>query len=373
MALYKSRMSFSVPEPPRQTDCDKWSSACYPVYVRAGYNSAMVDRKEAEKTDERILDRARTVLQIEADAVRALLGRLGPEFTRAVGMLLGCDGRVVTTGVGKAGAIARKLAATLASTGTPALFLHPAEGVHGDLGVVTGEDVVVALSYSGESDEVVRLLPPLAQIGACIIALVGNPQSTLGRSAAVVLDVSVAEEACPLSLAPTASAIAMLALGDALAMSVMDVRGFTREDFARCHPAGALGRRLTLRVSNVMRTGDQMAVVPRSARLLDAMFAITKAGAGVAFVVDDAGKLSGLITDGDIRRAITADRESLDRACEDVMVRNPLVIEGDILAAEALEILQESPRRPGDAPVVDADRRPIGLLMLKDLLRAGMM
>jgi len=321
--------------------------------------------------DVRILERARKVLRIEADAVRALMDRLGPEFTRAVRMLVGCEGRVVTTGVGKAGAIARKLAATLASTGTPALYLHPAEGVHGDLGVVTGQDVVLALSYSGESDEVVRLLPSLAQIGACIIALAGNPDSSLARAAAVVLDVSVAEEACPLSLAPTASAIAMLALGDALAMAAMEERGFTREDFARYHPAGALGRRLTLRVSHVMRTGEQMAIVPASARLVEAMFAITKAGAGVAFVIDSEGKLTGLITDGDIRRAITRDRDSLDRSCEEVMVRNPLVIEGDILAAEALQIMEDSPRRPGDAPVVDSDRRPIGLLMLKDLLRAG--
>jgi arabinose-5-phosphate isomerase len=324
-----------------------------------------------EHNDGRILERARRVLEIEADAVHALIDRLGPEFTRAVSMLVGCEGRVVTTGVGKAGAIARKLAATLASTGTPALYLHPAEGVHGDLGVVTGQDIVLALSYSGESDEVVRLLPALSQIGACVLALVGSPDSSLARAAAVVLDVSVAEEACPLSLAPTASAIAMLALGDALAMAAMEERGFTREDFARYHPAGALGRRLTLRVSNVMRTGEQMAVVPRSARLVDAMFAITKAGAGVAFVTNSDGTLAGLITDGDIRRAITTDRESLDRPCEDVMVRNPLVIEGDILAAEALQILEESPRRPGDAPVVDAERKPIGLLMLKDLLRAG--
>ncbi len=325
----------------------------------------------AERNDERILERGRKVLEIEAEAVRALVGRLGPEFIRAVEMLIGCRGRVVTTGMGKAGAVARKMASTLASTGTPALYLHPAEGVHGDLGVVTGQDVVLALSYSGESDEVIRLLPTLNRIGACIIALAGNRASTLARAAAIVLDVSIAEEACPLSLAPTASAIAMLALGDALAMAAMELRGFTREDFALNHPAGALGRRLTLRVSDVMRTGEQMAVVQSAARLVDAMFAITKAGAGVAFIVDSEQKLAGLVTDGDIRRAVTSDRESLDRPCEEVMVRNPLVIEGDILAAEALQILEESPRRPGDAPVVDSDRKPIGLLMLKDLLRAG--
>lgn len=321
--------------------------------------------------EDRILERARRVLRIEADAVRALTERLDGRFVEAVELLLNCPGRVITTGVGKAGAIARKLAATLSSTGTPAHYLHPAEGVHGDLGVVTRDDVVLALSYSGESDEVVRLLPTLNRIGACLVAMVGNPDSSLAKAASIVLDAAVAEEACPLSLAPTASAVAMLALGDALAMCTMEARGFTKEKFALYHPAGSLGRRLTLRVSDIMRTREQMAVVPAETPVFDAMFAITKAGAGVAFLVDEEGRLVGLLTDGDIRRAILNDRNALEKQAASIMVRNPLVIEGDPLAVEALTLLEESPRRPGDAPVVDEEARPVGLVTLKDLLRSG--
>jgi arabinose-5-phosphate isomerase len=321
--------------------------------------------------DKRVLARARAVIEAESEAIRALSERFDERFVRAVDMLVGCRGRVVTTGVGKAGIIAHKLAATLSSTGTPALFLHPSEAVHGDLGAVTHEDVLIALSNSGESDEIIRLLPSLAQIGACVIAMVGNTSSTLAMSAAIVLDVQVKAEACPLGLAPTASAAAMLAYGDALAMAAMEARGFTKENYALFHPAGALGRRLTLRVSDIMRTGEQMAVVPLGWPLERVTFAITKAGAGAAFLVDDEGRLVGLITDGDIRRAIQKDRAALDRPAEEIMVKNPLVIIGDMLAAEALAVLEESPRRPGEAPVVDADNKPVGLLMLKDLLRSG--
>jgi arabinose-5-phosphate isomerase len=318
-----------------------------------------------------VLERARTVLQAESDAIRALADRLDERFARAVELLLGCRGRVVTTGVGKAGAIARKMAATLASTGTPALFLHPAEGQHGDLGVVTPEDVVIALSYSGESDEVLRLLPALRRIGPCLIAMAGNPRSSLALAATLTLDVTVEAEACPLGLAPTTSAAAMLALGDALAMATMEARSFTREDFALFHPAGALGRRLTMRVSDVMRTGDQMAVVPASKSLIDVMAAISRAGAGAAFMVDGEGRLTGILTEGDIRRALLKDRNALDQPVEAIMNRSPLVIAGDPLAVEALSILEESPRRPGEAPVVDPEGRPVGLIMLKDLLRSG--
>jgi len=318
-----------------------------------------------------VLERARIVLEAEAEAIRALAERLDARVVRAVDLLLGCRGRVVTTGVGKAGIIAHKMAATLASTGTPALFLHPAEGVHGDLGVVMPDDVVVAFSNSGESDEIVRLLPSLRRIGPPLLALVGNLNSTLAAAATVALDVSVRAEACPLGLAPTTSAAAMLALGDALALAVMEARGFTKEDFALYHPAGALGRRLTLRVADVMRTGEQMAVVPATTSLLDVMSAISKAGAGAAFLVDSDGRLAGLITDGDVRRAIQRDRDSLDRPVEPVMNRNPLVIVGNPLAVEALTIFEEYPVRIGEAPVVDSDGRPVGLIMLKDLLRAG--
>ncbi|MCC6731221.1 MAG: KpsF/GutQ family sugar-phosphate isomerase [Chthonomonadales bacterium] len=321
------------------------------------------------KTD--ILRRARLVLEAEAAAIRALAERLDQRFCQGVEMLLTCHGRIVTTGVGKAGAIARKSAATLASTGTPALFLHPAEAVHGDLGVVTPDDVVIAYSYSGESDEVVRLLPTLRRIGAPLIAACGVPSSTLAMAADVVLDVGVEGEACPLGLAPTTSAAAMLAMGDALALAAMEARGFTRERFALYHPAGALGRRLTLRVSDVMRVGDQLAIVDGGASVRDTLFAITRARAGAAFIVDEHGTLAGILTDGDLRRALLRDVGSLDRPASEVMNREPLVVAGDPLAVEALTILEESPRRPGEAPVVDSDGRPVGMIMLKDLLRSG--
>ncbi|MCX6359080.1 MAG: KpsF/GutQ family sugar-phosphate isomerase [Armatimonadetes bacterium] len=313
----------------------------------------------------------RRVMLQEAAAITSMAEALGSGFAQAAELLLACKGRIVTTGIGKAGAVARKAAATLASTGTPALYLHPAEGVHGDLGAVTPDDVVLALSYSGESDEVSRILPTLQRIGAPIIAVTGNEASTLGAAAVLALDVSVEREACPLGLAPTTSAVAMLSMCDALAMAVMEARGFTREDFALYHPAGALGRRLTLRVADVMRSGDQMAVTGQNVLLRDALFAITRAHAGAAFLIDDEGKLTGLLTDGDVRRVILADRDALDRPAHTIMNRSPLTIAGNILAADALSILQESPKRPGEAPVIDAAGRPVGLLMIKDLLRCG--
>ncbi len=321
--------------------------------------------------DDTILERGRGVLRIEAEAILALAERIDDSFLDAVKAILSCDGRVVTTGVGKAGAIARKVAATLASTGSPSFYLHPAEALHGDLGMVTSADVVLALSYSGESDEVLRLLPSLKQIGARIVAMVGSTASGLAAAAEIVLDVSVGAEACPLGLAPTTSAAAMLALGDALALAAMEARGFSREDFALYHPAGALGKRLTLRVSDVMRSGDQIALVRADTSLHDVLFAITKAKAGCAFVVDGSGLLLGLITDGDIRRALVSHEDALNLPTSSFMNREPLVVMGDPMAAEALAILEESPKRPGEAPVVDAEGRAIGLLMLKDLLRSG--
>ncbi|HSV72634.1 MAG TPA: KpsF/GutQ family sugar-phosphate isomerase [Chthonomonadales bacterium] len=321
--------------------------------------------------EDRVLARGRAVLDTEAAAIQALSARLDDHFVQAVRLVLGCRGRIVCTGVGKAGAVARKVAASLASTGSPALYLHPAEGQHGDLGVVTADDLVIAFSYSGESDEVVRLLPSLARIGATLVAVAGNPGSSLSTAAHLVLDVGVAAEACPLGLAPTTSTTAMLALGDALAMAAMDARGFTREEFAVLHPAGALGRRLTLRVSDVMRSGEQMAVSSPTDSVRDVLFAITRAGAGAAFVVDSDGRLAGMITDGDVRRALLRNPDALDRKAADVMNRNPLVVAGNPLAVEALSLLQESPRRPGEAPVVDGEGRPVGVIMLKDLLRSG--
>lgn len=316
----------------------------------------------------RVIDRARQVLEIETQAVSALPERLGDDFVRATELILACHGKLVVTGMGKSGAIGRKLAGTFSSTGTPSLFLHPAEGVHGDLGAVTRQDVVLLLSYSGETDEMLAIMPAIKRLGAKVISLVGNCASTLGKYADVVLDVSVEREACPLGLAPTASTTAMLALGDALALAVMDVRQFTHEDYAMFHPAGALGRRLTLRVADVMRTGDAVAVVKEETTVRDALFAITHAGAGATNVVDDEGRLIGIITDGDVRRLALTDNDFLSRKACDVMTKTPRTISSESLATEGLKIIESL--KIGEMPVLDGDKL-VGMLMLKDLTEAG--
>jgi arabinose-5-phosphate isomerase len=316
-----------------------------------------------------MLERAREVLEIEAEAVARLKDRLNGDFAEAVHLVVNCKGRIVVTGMGKSGAVARKIAGTLASTGSPAMFLHPAEGVHGDLGMVTSQDVVVALSNSGETDELNAILPVLKRIGAKMIGLVGRTDSTLARASDVVLDVSVEKEACPLGLAPTASTMAAMALGDALALCVMEERKFTVEDYALFHPAGTLGRRLTLTVADVMRTDDRLAVVPDTELVRDVLFAITKAGAGAAVVVDKDGRMTGLIADGDVRRHMLADESCLSRTAGDIMTPNPHVIAPDQFATEGLRILESF--KIGEIPVLDSDRRPVGMLMLKDLFRAG--
>ena len=324
-------------------------------------------------TDEdrrKALDRARDTLTNEAEAILKLIDRLDSSFAHAVEMVLSCPGRLVVTGMGKSGAVARKLAGTFSSTGTPSLFLHPAEGIHGDLGMVTGQDVVLAVSNSGETDELVKILPAIARIGAGMIAMVGRAESTLAGYAQVVLDVSVDCEACPLDLAPTTSTTAALALGDALALAVMEARRFTKADYALFHPGGALGRRLLLRVSDVMRTGDSVAIVEADVMLRDAMFAITKAGAGAACIVDGDGKLIGIIADGDIRRALLADDKALSKKASEVMVASPRTIGPDRFATEGLRAMEAPPKQIGELPVL-VDGRPVGMLMLKDLVAAG--
>ncbi|MCS3917622.1 KpsF/GutQ family sugar-phosphate isomerase [Fervidibacter sacchari] len=316
-----------------------------------------------------IRDLAREVFQIEAEAIRQLSERVGAEFEKAVQILLSCKGHVVVTGMGKSGAIGRKIAATLSSTGTPALFLHPAEGVHGDLGAITPNDVVLALSYSGETDELLAILPAIKRLGVPLIVLTGNINSTLAKAADVVLDVSVKREACPLNLAPTASAAAMLAMGDALALAAMKARRFTPEDFARLHPAGTLGRRLLLKVKDLMRTGERMARVHHSELTKAAFAAITKARAGACVVVDDEGKLCGIVTDGDLRRALLKDVNLFHAPVTEVMTKNPKVIHPEALATEALRLMQT--HQIDDLPVVDDDGRPIGMLDVQDLLQAG--
>lgn len=323
-----------------------------------------------------VLESGKEVLRIEADAITALIDRLDGAFVRAVEMIARCSGRVIVTGMGKSGHIGRKLAGTLASTGTPSLFMHPAEAVHGDLGMITKSDVVLALCYSGETDEVLAILPAIKRIGAPIISLTRSPQSTLARYSEVVLDITVEREACPLGLAPTASSTATLALGDALAIAAMRVNEFSAEDYALFHPHGALGRRLLLRVGDVMRTGEALAVVPRDTCVLDVLFAITKAGAGAANIVDGEGKLIGLITDGDIRRALISDRNCLTKQAEEIMVHHPMTTRPELLAVQGLRGMEDyQPKigdKIGDVPVVDAEGRPVGMLMLKDLARAGL-
>lgn len=310
-------------------------------------------------------------LLIEAEAVRALCDRLDERFEAAVRLLLECRGKLITCGVGKSGAIARKLSGTFSSTGTPALYLHPAEAVHGDLGTVTNRDVAMLLSYSGESDEIVMLLPALKRTGVAIIAITGRLDSSLAVMADVILNVAVEREACPHNLAPTASTTAMLALGDALALATMVARGFTPDDFALNHPAGTLGRRLLLTTHDVMRSGDALAIVPQDAVLRDALFAITKAGAGAACVVDHAGLMTGLISDGDIRRRLLQDEKALHESVRISMNRAPHVVKGNPLAMEVFHLFQSLPAKIGDMPVLDEMGKPVGIVALKDLLRVG--
>ena len=317
-----------------------------------------------------ILETGRRVLRCEAEAILAMADGLDGAFERAVELVLACEGRVVTCGVGKSGHIARKAAGTLASTGTPSLFLHAAEAVHGDLGMVTARDVVLLYSHSGETDEIVRLFAPLRIQGATTILVTGRKESSGARLADAVLDTGVAEEACPNNLAPTTSTTAMLALSDALAVATMERRGFTKDDFARFHPKGALGKRLLLRVEGTMRPLDEIATVAPETSVFDAMWAVTKAGVGAACVVEDE-RLVGFISDGDLRRHSLEYKDLSVHAAGEIMTRQVTTIPPDLLAIEALEAFQMNPRPLGEMPVVGADGRLVGLLMLKDLLRSG--
>ncbi len=325
-------------------------------------------------TDNRnILDKAREVFAIESAAVAHLGEQLDESFERAVQLVLNCTGRVVITGVGKSGAIGRKLAATFASTGTPSLFLHANEGLHGDLGMVAPGDVLIALSYSGRTDDLMGILPVVKSMNVPVIARTGNPNSFLGSHADVVLSTAVEKEACPLNLAPTASTTATLAMGDALAICAMTERRFTSEDFARFHPGGTLGRGLTLRVSDLMRTGERLAIINETATIREVIIAITEAMSGSALIIDQDGLLNGYLTDGDVRRLLvhTTDAEALLKS--DVaqhMTRTPLSMAPPMLALEALRALQE--RGVDDAPVVDENNRPVGVLDVQELLRAGL-
>lgn len=319
-----------------------------------------------------IIEQAKEVLRMEAEAISLLIPRIGDKFIGAVEMILACEGRVVVTGMGKSGLIGQKIAATLASTGTPAFFLHPAEGIHGDLGMVTSRDVVLALSNSGETDEIVNILPALKRMGAKIIAMAGREESTLANNADIFLDVAVEKEACPLGLAPTASTTAALALGDALAVALLSERKFTPEEFALFHPGGSLGRKLLLTVEKVMHSGEDNPVIDSRKTLQEALFVITSKGLGATNVIDGEGILLGIVTDGDIRRSLEKGFDVLNQPLTETMTSTPKTITADKLAAQALQIMESNKPRPITVlPVVDANKRSIGMLHLTDLLKAG--
>ena len=315
------------------------------------------------------LSRAKSVLKIEAEAITRLIPRVGRSFQEAANLLAACKGRVIVTGMGKAGLIGQKLSATMASTGSPSYSVHPAEAIHGDMGRITRQDVVIALSNSGETEELNRLLPVIKRIGTRLIALTGNPRSTLAKHSDVVLDVSVKREACSLNLAPTASTTAMLAMGDALAVVVAEQKGFKEKDFARLHPGGQLGRKLLLRVADIMRTHQANPVVRQTKRVRDVLLAITNARAGCASIVDGRGRLIGIFTDGDLRRHLDRTPNLTARRVAEVMTRRPKTVRQDRLAVEALRLLRE--HRIDELVVVDGRQRPIGLLDVQDLLKAG--
>ena len=319
-----------------------------------------------------MLEQARQVLRMEAEAVLEQVERIDEHFKAAVEMIMACPGRTVITGMGKSGIIGRKMAATLASTGTPSFYLHPAEGIHGDLGMVTEGDVVIALSNSGETGEVLHILPSLRRIGAKLIAMVGNPNSTLAKNSDIVLNVGVTREACPLGLAPTSSTTAALAYGDALALALLSKRKFTASQFAVFHPGGSLGRKLLLTVEDIMHSGTENPLVKADISVQYALFVITDKGLGAVSVVDDDNKMLGVLTDGDIRRGLSKGVDFLKRPVTELMTASPKTITKEKLAAQALHIMESNRPKPITVlPVVDAENHVIGLLHMTDLVRQG--
>lgn len=317
-----------------------------------------------------MLNKAKEVIKIEAQAVGSLAKKLDSNFVKAVDLIAKCQGRVIVAGMGKTGIVGRKIAATLSSTGTPSIFMHSAEAVHGDLGQVTKSDVLILISNSGETEETIRLLPLLKKIGAKTIAITGNRKSSLARFSDFVLDVSVDSEGCPLGLAPMASTTATLVMGDALAACLIVKKGFRKEDFAFYHPGGALGRRLLLKVEDIMRKGDNFPKVSEDRNVQEVLWAITKARCGSACIVDKKGKLSGIFTDGDLRRHLEEGPEVLKKVVKTVMTKKPTTITHHHLAAEAFALLKE--RKIDELPVVDEKGKPVGLLDIQDLLKAGL-
>jgi arabinose-5-phosphate isomerase len=317
-----------------------------------------------------VIKEAKRVLQVEADAVLALMDGIAANFEDAVEKMFECKGKVVITGMGKSGLICQKIASTMASTGTPAFFLHPAEGVHGDLGMLAKGDVVIAVSNSGETEEVVRILPVIRRLGLDLITVSGNPASTLAKRGDIFLDVAVKEEACPLGLAPTASTTATLALGDALAVALMYRRGFKEEEFALFHPAGSLGKSLLMKVSDIMHSGDRVPVVSEDTSVKETILEMTSKGFGVTAVLSKNGGFIGVVTDGDLRRALERDGNIMDETALDIMTSNPKTISSDALAAKALKFMDDEKIT---SLFVEPDKsgRPAGIIHLHDLLKSG--
>jgi arabinose-5-phosphate isomerase len=318
-----------------------------------------------------ILDAAKEVLEIERDSINDLIEKLDKNFVEAIEVMYNCSGRIIISGMGKSGLIGRKIAATLASTGTPSLFLHPGEGLHGDLGVITQNDVVVLVSNSGETEEILKIIPVIKKFGVKIITLTGNSTSTLARISDIVLDVSIKREACPLNLTPTASTTAMLAMGDSLAIVLLKRKGFKAEDFAFFHPGGRLGKRLLLTVDDVMHSGDNNSLVFEDMSMKDVIIEITSKGLGAASVIDKKKAIVGIITDGDLRRAIGKYDNLLDKKAKDIMTKNPVVIESGRLAAEAVHLMEDRPSQIMVLPVVNKKGQPIGIVRIHDLVKAG--
>lgn len=322
-----------------------------------------------QETDSVVLARARAIIDIEIQALEDLKAQLDENFLKAVSLIEQCQGRVIITGMGKSGLIGKKIAATLSSTGTPAYFLHPAEGSHGDLGVLMKQDVVIAISNSGETPEILGILPLVKRFGVPLIGMTGKTQSTLARQSDVILNIAVRQEACPLGLAPTASTTATLALGDTLAVVLLERRGFSEEDFAMFHPAGALGKRLLLRVSDVMKSGDELPVVQAGTSFLDALMEVSLKKMGIAIVVDDCRRLQGVLTDGDVRRALTRYQQIKDIVLTDVMTRSPKLVQPEDLAVTALRLMEEN--KITVLLCCDPDGRPVGAVHMHDILQTG--
>ncbi len=316
------------------------------------------------------IEKGKEVVRIEARAVQALESKIGEEFAGAVDLITGISGRVVITGMGKSGLIARKIVATLNSTGTAAIYMHPSDAVHGDLGMVRPEDVVVCISNSGDTEEVVQLLPMFKRIGVPVISILGNRSSKLGRESSFVLDADVEQEACPYDLAPTASTTAALVIGDALAIALLEKKGFTEEEFAMFHPAGNLGKRLLLKVEELMVRGKDIPTVSNSASLRETILVMTSGRLGAACVVKPSGELAGIITDGDLRRLLQKNLDFSQMTADDVMTRNPKVVKPSILAVAAIEVMENF--NITQLIVVDESRKPVGMLHLHDLVKAGL-